>query len=488
MPHLGRRRSSFALSVAVAAVVASVAATMSVAQAKAATGVTVTLVGRLVTQSNEAATATESTSVSPAAVGDVLTLAIETKFPKGSPFTAASVTGGGVATWRKAAAYLTKDGTHGEELWWGVVATPGASTVTAAYGSVPSGAATSLDVQEMQSSAGAATTWSLDTTGTLDTGVAGTAMYPSLTASASGEAYSGYVAVPGYASPGSTAGVTYATDARGNQVAYAPAVSGTLQPAAAGATQTYASIGMLLRAQVSSTPSPTASPTPKPTASPTASPATVAAVGSLVTVTDQPSLATESVTVPSLAVGDLVVVIVETKFPGTPSFSSTGVSGAGVSTWKQALSFLTLDGFHGQDVWWGVVTAPGAAGLTVSYGAGATAGTADSATSVDVQVLRSSAGASTSWAPDGTGRVDDGHSTSTPRYPALAPTGSNEAYVGYMAVPSYLDPSGTPGVTSQTDARGNQVVYATSVSSTFAPSTTSPSQTFASSGVLFRVR
>ena len=50
-----------------------------------------------------------------------------------------------------------------------------------------------------------------------------------------------------------------------------------------------------------------------------------------------------------MAVGDLLALAVETKFPSpTPSFTATTVSGGGVTTWSKAVSYLTVDGFHGQ--------------------------------------------------------------------------------------------------------------------------------------------
>jgi hypothetical protein len=109
--------------------------------------------------------------------------------------------------------------------------------------------ATSLDVQEFRSSSGASTAWSLDVTGVVDTGVSTTAPnYPTLTPTSTNEAYFGYLVVPGSVSAGSTPGVVYQVDARDNQCAYDQSVSSTITPVASSSSQTFFSIGMLLKA------------------------------------------------------------------------------------------------------------------------------------------------------------------------------------------------------------------------------------------------
>ena len=119
---------------------------------------TITAVGTLQTDTVDfpALTTTETVSVSPAAVGNVLALAVEEKFPGGTPFTVSTVSGGGVTTWHRSNGGPTTDTQHGQELWWGTVTTAGASTITVTYSSVPGTAnsAASLDVQEFHSSLG----------------------------------------------------------------------------------------------------------------------------------------------------------------------------------------------------------------------------------------------------------------------------------------------------------------------------------------------
>jgi len=116
-------------------------------------------------------------------------------------------------------------------------------------------------VQEFASSAGSATAWSVDKTGSVDTRVATTdPNYPTLTPTSGQEAYFGYVAVPGSLGSGTTPGVVYQFDARGNQTAYNVSVSSPISPSAptspSGTDETFSSIGMLVRAVNATTSSP----------------------------------------------------------------------------------------------------------------------------------------------------------------------------------------------------------------------------------------
>lgn len=216
----------------------------------------ISAVGVLRTHTNEPSQQTEMIPVSPAASGNVLALAIETKFPTNQSFTAASVTGGGVTTWRRARSFLSASGIHGLEVWSGAVTTPGSSTVTVNYTAKAAmrspGSASSLDIHEFSSSEGTASQWSVDMTGQLDTQTASsTPSYPTLTPSAAPEAYYGYIAVPGSLNPGTTPGVVYQSDARGNQTAYDVNVSMTITPQGNAPSMTMEkseSIALLLRA------------------------------------------------------------------------------------------------------------------------------------------------------------------------------------------------------------------------------------------------
>jgi len=57
--------------------------------------------------------------------------------------------------------------------------------------------------------------------------------------------------------------------------------------------------------------------------------ASISAVGTQATHTNQPSAGQEAISVSAAAAGDLLTVAVETKFSGTPSFTVAGLSGGG---------------------------------------------------------------------------------------------------------------------------------------------------------------
>jgi len=229
-------------------------------------------------------------------------------------------------------------------------------------------------------------------------------------------------------------------------------------------------------------PTTTTQPSPPPPA-----PATITPVGNLQADTNQPSAAQEQIGVSPAKAGDLLTIAVETKFPGTASFTSSSISGGGVTSWTRAASFLTVDGFHGQELWYGAVTAAGPSTITVGFTAGSTQGSSASATSLGVQEFASSSGAATKWALDVTGKVDTGNASTAPSYPSLTPTSTKEAYFGYLAVTGSVGAGGTPGVVYQTDARGNQNAYAVSVSARITPVAASgSSQLFTSVGMLMK--
>ena len=219
----------------------------------------------------------------------------------------------------------------------------------------------------------------------------------------------------------------------------------------------------------------------------TAATVTISAVGALQSHTNQPSAASEQISVSPAAAGNVLALAVEEKFPTTPAFSVATVSGGGVTTWHKALGGPTSDAIHGQELWWGTVTTPGASTITVTFTAASTAGTSESATSLDVQEFHSSIGAGTVWAVDANGVVDTGASTTTPNYPTLTPTGSHRAYFGYLSVIGSVSAGTTPGVVYQPDLRGNQCAYDVDVSAAITPTASSvASQTFFSIGMLLK--
>lgn len=214
--------------------------------------------------------------------------------------------------------------------------------------------------------------------------------------------------------------------------------------------------------------------------------AMITAVRLLDSHTNQPSRKQEALLV-SPAPGDVLALAIETKFPGTAAFTAAGVNGGGVATWTKASAYLTRDAFHGQELWWGVVTQPGANTITVDYTTASTSASPTSATSVSVQEFAASSGPSTTWSVDETGQADTGEKSTAPTYPTLVPTAKSEAYFGYLAVPNSIAAGPTPGVVYQTDARGNQNAYAASVSSSITPqASVARAQPFSSIGMLLR--
>ena len=200
--------------------------------------------------------------------------------------------------------------------------------------------------------------------------------------------------------------------------------------------------------------------------------------------TVHPSGAQETLSLSPKAAGDLLALAIETRFPSTPSFTAASVVGGGVSTWHKALSHLTADGTHDEELWWGTVTTPGPSMLRVGFTPGAGSGTSDSASSLDVAEFRSTALGSTVWSADVTGELDTAHPSTTPAYPALTASKASELYFGYLVVPGAVRAGTTPGVEYREDACGNQVASDTSVSGTITPTASSPAQTSSSIGML----
>jgi hypothetical protein len=188
---------------------------------------------------------------------------------------------------------------------------------------------------------------------------------------------------------------------------------------------------------------------------------------------DQPTNASISAQV-TVAAGNLIALAIEEKYPTSPTdtaFSVTSVSGGGVSSWQRAIRD-TPDGHHGDELWYGTVTSGGSYSIDVTTDAGSgDRSDPQSATSLDVQVFGSSAGASATWKLDQTGEISG---DSSPDYPTLTPSGSAEVYFGYLAT-GVAQAGSTPQCVYTLDQRSNQTVYQPSVSATIQPSAGSDS-------------
>ena len=198
-------------------------------------------VGTLVTGS--AGTTTTTLAVSPTKVGNILVLAFR-EYPSTASVT--SISGGGVTTWHKLASGLNS-GSSEAELWYGVVTTAGAATVTAL---IALSTSSILAAQEFAKSGG---TWAQDGSGGTANGTGTTATCPSLTPAGNNELYVGLFSSDGnYLSTGSTAGYTYQDATAGYAwFAYNAKVShsgGAQAPAAPQASHPWLTVGALMEA------------------------------------------------------------------------------------------------------------------------------------------------------------------------------------------------------------------------------------------------
>jgi hypothetical protein len=185
---------------------------------------------------------TATLAVSPANLGDLMTLAIFAS--KGNTIT--SVSGGGVSAWSRII------GANSEELWRGVVTSTGASTITVTV-STPSGPTVELAAQEWTT--GSATgSWVIDTSGTISNPSSTTVTYPSLTPQSTKDLYIGYAIGGSTMSAGSTSGFTYLTGgSASNQGTYNTTTSTTVQPTATqSSSNTSIAVAALIAAYSSS--------------------------------------------------------------------------------------------------------------------------------------------------------------------------------------------------------------------------------------------
>lgn len=135
-------------------------------------------------------TGNSTLAVTTSHVGDVICLGI---FEGSTSITVSSISGGGASGWARAGSpfAVTAAGAGNLEIWYGTVATVGSGTVTVTYSA--SVTSTTCEIDGCQFTNGnTATTWSVDTTGGLNTTTSATTIpYPSLSAANAGELYYG---------------------------------------------------------------------------------------------------------------------------------------------------------------------------------------------------------------------------------------------------------------------------------------------------------
>lgn len=215
----------------------------------------ITAIGTLV--SAVASPAQATLSVTPAAKGNLLALAIETKFTSGQNYFVTGVSGGGVLEWTRWVQLLPDNqAIHEITIWTGIVTSTGAQTITATYSNAGT-ASTELSCQEFRPWNGTDAMWAFDVGGVQSNAASTAPPYPSLTPTFSGgELYFGFIQWPGSGSAGATAGCVYATDANGNQCVYCTNVTATLAPVASSASQVSSTGAVLMRLLTVKPPAP----------------------------------------------------------------------------------------------------------------------------------------------------------------------------------------------------------------------------------------
>jgi hypothetical protein len=213
--------------------------------------------------------------------------------------------------------------------------------------------------------------------------------------------------------------------------------------------------------------------------------ATISVVGTMDTGNNNTGLCASATLTPT-AVGNIMVVVIEEKYSAAANLKVASIFGGGVTTWRLALQRFFVDGVHGVDVWWGVVTSTGSLTVTPTYNST----TGQAAGSIDAWELTSTAGASTVWSVDTTGFQDPNTSATTFTYPPLTSALDKEAFVGYLAITGSASGNSGSGWVDTTDLRGNWVTYNINIgnagTTTSHTQTSGTSQTWFTVGVLFQ--
>ncbi len=216
-------------------------------------------------------------------------------------------------------------------------------------------------------------------------------------------------------------------------------------------------------------------------------PVAISTVGSMATANNNTGLATSIALTPA-TVGNIMVLVIEEKYSSGSNLQVApgGISGGGVTTWRSAFQRFMVDGVHGVDVWWGVVTSTGSLTATVTYNST----TGQAAGSIDGWELTSTAGANTTWRVDQTGFTDPNTNATTFNYPTLTSALDKEAYIGYLAIASSASAGSGSGWIYTTDLRSNWVASNPNVGVAGTAATTSQtsgtSQVWFTVGVLFQ--
>jgi len=195
------------------------------------------------------AAAVSTLAVSPTAVGDCLVMATNIF---SSTISVASVAGGGCSSWfRLVGPYVGSAGFYNMELWLGVVATTGSSTITLTGTSALSGTTTGICAQQFAGGVGGGgTVWALDgaVAGTLSTTIASTTVkYPTLVPGGTLRCYVGF-GTPG-GTPSATASSGYTCQLNVAECfVYNPNVSTSQSPTSTQTSSSSRTIGACITA------------------------------------------------------------------------------------------------------------------------------------------------------------------------------------------------------------------------------------------------
>ena len=156
-------------------------------------------------------------SDSPAALGDLVVLAI--KYGN-TAINVTGISGGGVTNWHLVTSGSSTANSTSESLWEGTVSSIGPSTISVNFSS-STGTLNDIDAQEFSSGLGLNTSWSVESSGFLPTTTASTtSSLPLLTAQASNELYWGYIQSSSTVTGLSTSGFNITIDSQGNAMVY----------------------------------------------------------------------------------------------------------------------------------------------------------------------------------------------------------------------------------------------------------------------------
>jgi len=398
-------------------------------------------------------------SVSPTTIGDLLVLWI---VAPGAFHTSTAVSGGGVSTWNKGAQALDSTNGGDAEVWWGVVTTTGAATITITNST---GASITFNLASLQFTAGAGYGWSQDGSGgTYNAGgSAASGNYPSLTPLGSGELFAGCGAMLGGTIGGNTPGYTYYSGAAGgfetlSQIVYNLSAPNPADPAWSQVSNHYdlADILLIATGTVQQTISITRRHIPRRLRyiSPELVRDNIIAINApyfnsgtgLTTLAVSPQ-----------EVGDLLVVAAW-EDTGNAIPGLTSISGGGVSNWQKIIATPGTYGAFAQasELWYGTVTTAGPATITFNWG--------QSPTGQLIQYVcgefQSVYGPFTLWTTDVYGSIYNNSATPTIPFPTLTPRGQSELYWGYAITRSGAGTAGTPAADTWVPVSlGNLVVW-----------------------------